>query len=227
MQPSQVTPEKPLSRATRFRRHFATGLLVLLPIWATVYIVVFVVQLLGGMLSPHIRTLLLNLFGTGYWTAVAPTVADVVAFIATVLLIALVGMTVGKVMGRRMLELLDALLARIPVIREVYGGVRKFTEILFGSKSGFQRVVAVRFPIERAWRIGFVTSEVEWRIPEDSETKYVSVFVPSTPNPTGGFLMFYAPEDIVALSYSVDEAVKLIVSGGTLPPESLRIPPAA
>lgn len=217
-------PGKRLSRAVRFRRHFVTGVLVLAPIWATVYIVLFVVRLLGGLLSPYMRSLLLELFGTGYWTAVAPTVADVVAFFVTVLLIALVGLTVGKVVGQRMLELLDALLGRIPVIREVYGGVRKFTEILFGSKSGFQRVVAVRFPIERAWRIGFVTSEVKWRIPEEGGDLYISVFVPSTPNPTGGFLMFYAAEDVVPLSYSVDEAIKLIVSGGTLPPESLRLP---
>jgi uncharacterized membrane protein len=214
-------PSASPSRASRFRRHFGTGLLVLTPLWVTGYIVVLVVRTLGGFLSPFLRGAAVRLFGEGHWPDLVTVSADVVGFLITVLLITLVGLSVGRVVGQRAVELLSALLGRIPVVREVYTGVRKFGAMLLGDKSSLKRVVAVRFPYERAWRIGFVTSEREWRFPEESGRAHVAVFVPGTPNPTSGFLVFYAPEDVLPLSLSVDEAVKLIVTGGTLMPDRL------
>ena len=215
------SPDAALSRASRFRQNFVTGLLVLTPLWITGYIVVLVVRTLGGFLSPYLRAAAVRLLGEGHWPGLVTLSADVVGFLITVLLITLVGLAVGRVVGQRVVELVSALLGRIPVVREVYTGVRKFGSMLLGDKSNLKRVVAVRFPYERAWRIGFVTSERDWRFPEETGFAHVAVFVPGTPNPTSGFLIFYAPEDIIPLSLSVDEAVKLIVTGGTLTPERL------
>jgi uncharacterized membrane protein len=79
----------------------------------------------------------------------------------------------------------------------------------------------VRFPTERTWSVGFITSRTEWRVPEGSETRHVAVFVPTSPNPTTGFLLLCEPADVTPLSLSVDEAIKLIVSGGALVPERI------
>ncbi len=220
-----VTDVTPPPRSGHFRKHFFTGLLVLAPVWLTIYIIVLVVRLLGGLLSPYIRALAISMFGHGLWERPVNIISDIVAFVLTVLLIALIGFTVRKVVGQRLVELLGHVIGRIPVIREIYNGVRKFLDVLFGDKSKFRQVVAVRFPTERAWSIGFVTSQMQINIPENSSTTHITVFVPKTPNPTNGFLLLCQPQDVVPLSLSVDEAVKLIVSGGTLPPERLvRLP---
>jgi uncharacterized membrane protein len=209
------------SRTSRFRQHFVTGLLVLAPLWLTGYVVVLVVRYLGGYLSPYLREIAVRALGESHPAALVTVAADVVSFVVTVLLITLVGLAVGRVMGQRAVELLSALLSRIPVVREVYNGVRRFGAMLAGDKSNLRRVVAVRFPYEHAWRIGFVTSEREWPFPEENGDPHTAVFVPGTPNPTSGFLIFYPPQDVIPLSLSVDEALKLIVTGGTLTPERL------
>jgi uncharacterized membrane protein len=210
---------KPVSRG-RFRRHFYTGLLVLAPVWLTVYIIIFVVSFIGGILSPYVRALAISMLGHGPWERPVNIISDIVAFVVTVGLIALIGFAVRKVVGQRLVGLVGHLLGHIPVIREIYNGVRKFLDVIFGDKK-FRQVVAVRFPTDRTWSIGFVTSELQINIPHDSTTAHITVFVPKTPNPTNGFLLLCQPQDVVPLSLSVDEAVKLIVSGGTLIPERL------
>jgi uncharacterized membrane protein len=150
------------------------------------------------------------------WLAVVRIAADVAAFLVTVLIIAAVGTLVRKVVGQRLLKPMEYLLKRIPVIREIYDGVSKFLQMLFGDKAGFQRVVAVKFPSERSWTIGFVTNARPWAIPGTEKTSLLTVFIPTAPVPTQGFLILYEQDDIVPLEMTVDEALKLILSGGTL-----------
>ena len=216
-----VTDITPPPRPGRFRTHFLTGLLVLAPVWLTIYVIVLVVRLLGSLLSPYVRAAAVSMLGHGSWDRPVIIISDIVAFVLTVLLITLIGFTVRKVVGQRLIEALGLLIGRIPVIREIYNGVRKFLDVLFGDKSKFRQVVAVRFPTDRAWSIGFVTSRMQINIPENSSTTHITVFVPKTPNPTNGYLLLCLPEDVVPLTLTVDEAIKLIVSGGTLPPERL------
>ena len=206
------------SLARRFRRHFVTGLVVLAPVWLTVYIVLLVVRLLGGLLSPQLRYIAEQFIDKGQHIALIRNIADIAAFLVTVILIALVGFAVSRVMGKRALEVFDSLLRRIPFVKEVYGGIRQVSDVMFGDKSGFQRVVAVRFPNEQSWSIGFMTSEKPWEIPDKSGNGHITVFVPTAPNPTSGFLMFFKSSDIVPLSMTVDEAMKVIVSVGTISP---------
>ena len=212
-------PEIKLSAAGRFRKHFYTGLLVLAPVWLTAYVILLVVRLLGGYLSPFVRAAAIPLLGHGMWERPVNIVSDIVAFILTVLFIALIGLAVRKVFGKRLVEGFDQLLGRIPVIREIYNGVRKFLDVVFGDKTKLRKVVAVRFPTESTWSIGFVTSELRLALPPETESNRVAVYVPKTPNPTNGYLLLCRPEDIVPLALSVDEALKLIVSGGTLVPD--------
>ncbi|MDD5087299.1 MAG: DUF502 domain-containing protein [bacterium] len=219
--PLTTAPRKP-SKAARFRRHFMTGLVILAPVWLTVYLVLLAVRLLGGLLSPLMRALASSLGGHSRYAPLMTSAADVVAFLLTVTLIAVVGFAVNRVMGRRLMDAFDALLRRIPFVREVYGGIRKVADVLFGDKTGFQRVVAVRFPTETAWSLGFVTSDYVWKIPEDTEQAHTVVFVPTTPNVTTGFLLLCKNGDFVPLSLTVDEAMKVIISVGTLTPERIQ-----
>ena len=211
--------EKTPVRRGRFRRHFYTGLLVLAPIWLTVYVIIIVVKLIGGLLSPAVRAVAISLLGHGPWERPVIIISDIVAFVITVLLISLIGFAVRKVVGQRLVGLLDLFLGRIPVIREIYNGVRKFLDVMFGDKTKFRRVVAVRYPTDRTWSIGFVTSELEVSLPPESATTHVTVFVPKAPNPTSGYLMLCLPQDVISLPFTVDEAFKMIVSGGTLTPD--------
>lgn len=210
------------SKAASFRRHFVTGLVVLVPVWLTVYLVMLAVRLLGGQLSPYMRALAESLWGHSRYAGLVTTAADVVAFLLTVVLIAVVGFAVSRVMGRRFIDAFDSLLRRIPFVREVYGGIRKVADVLFGDKSGFQRVVAVRFPTEQAWSLGFVTSDYKWKIPEDGGQAHTVIFVPTTPNVTTGFLLLCKSGDFVPLSLTVDEAMKVLISVGTLSPERVQ-----
>ncbi|MBU1985416.1 DUF502 domain-containing protein, partial [bacterium] len=218
--PSTEIPKRSL--AVHFRRHFVTGLVVLAPVWLTVYIVLLAVRLVGGQLSPLMRRLAETLLGHGRYAGLVTTAADVVAFLVTVILITIVGFAVSRVMGRRMLDVFDTILRRIPFVREVYGGIRKVADVLFGDKSSFQRVVAVRFPTEQAWSLGFVTSEHTWNVPENSDQAHTVIFVPTTPNVTTGFLLLCKSHDFVPLSLSVDQAMKVLISVGTLSPERVQ-----
>ncbi len=207
------------SFAARVRRHFITGLIVLAPVWLTVYIVILVVRLLGGLLAPQLRYFAEIFLAKNQHTAIINTVVDIAAFLLTVILITLVGFAVSRVLGKRALEAFDSVLRRIPFIKEVYGGIRQVSDVLFGDKSNFQRVVAVRFPTDSAYSIGFMTGEKPFKIPETTGDDHMTVFVPTTPNPTSGFLVYCRPKDVVPLPLTVDEAMKIIVSVGTLSPE--------
>ncbi len=201
---------------SRFRRNFATGLLVLAPAFITIYLVTLVVHFLGGFISPFLRDAAIYLLGENQWPRLILLISDVVGFLITVVIIAFVGALVRRVVGKRLLGLVNRALSRIPVIREVYDGITKFLQLLFGDKSGFQHVVAVRFPNEHTWSIGFVTNSRDWPGEDGTLKLHHVVFVPHTPNASSGFTVFAQPEHTIRLDLTVDEALKIIISGGTL-----------
>jgi uncharacterized membrane protein len=207
------------SFAARFRRNFVTGLLVLAPLWLTIYVILLAVKILGGFLSPYFRMLGRNVIGSGKSLTLVTALADITAFIVTVIGITLIGMLVRRVLGQRLVEAFNRLMNHIPVVRAIYESIRKFIDIFFGDKSKFQRVVAVNFPLESAWTIGFVTGETKLNPDPQSNQPMLTIFVPKVPNPTSGFLLFAKEDDVRPLDLSVDEAIKLIISGGTLSPE--------
>lgn len=211
------------TKAAKFRRYFMTGLLVLAPMWLTVYIILLVVELLGGFLSPYFRLLGRTVIGSGKWMGLVMALSDITAFIVTVLGITLIGMLVRRVIGQRLVQSLNRIVSRIPVVREVYDSIRKFIDIFWGEKSNFQRVVAVNFPTQDSWIIGFVTGENTINPDPTSGKRMLSVFIPTAPNPTSGYLLLAEEKNVKPLSLTVDEAMKLIVTGGTLVPERFKV----
>ncbi|MCB9367285.1 MAG: DUF502 domain-containing protein [Calditrichaeota bacterium] len=206
----------PESRFRKFRRAFATGLLVLSPIWLTGYIILIIIRILGGVLSPYLRFFALEVLELEALPKSIELLTDIVAFVLTALLITVIGFIVQRVLGKRLFDLIDRLLSRIPVVSDLYNAVRKLLEAFFGDKTGFRGVVATRFPNETSWAIAFVTGESALL---GEKGKTIHIFLPTTPNPTSGYLLLVQESDVIKLDLTTDEAFKLIVSGGAIPPE--------
>jgi len=197
------------------RRYLIAGLLVWLPILVTVLVLNFLINLVDStllilpaswqpdqLLGVHIPGLGLLLSG-------------VVLFIT--------GMVVTNLLGSSMIKLWEQLLARIPVVRAIYSASKQLTETLFSSKGrSFRKVVMVRFPHPGVWTVAFVTGEGMQEGNDKTGKDLVNVFVPTTPNPTGGYFLMVPREDVIELDMSVDAGIKLILSAGAVVPEDKR-----
>jgi uncharacterized membrane protein len=209
------------------QRLFLTGVLTLLPIWLTWVVVKFVFVLLSGIGRPAIEPLL-----QGYASAdarlvwlVQPWLLNAFALMATLAVILLSGVMARRVFGQRMLRWFEALVARIPFANIIYGSARQLLDILQTKPDGTQRVVLVDFPHTEMKSIGFVT-----RVLREHGTgrELAAVYVPTTPNPTSGYLEIVPVEKITPTDWSVDQAMSFIISGGAVSPETIPFsPPSA
>lgn len=193
------------------RRYLIAGLLVVLPIWVTFEVIKFLVSitdkslnLLPDKLQPE--TLLgINIPGLGI----------VISF--SILL--LTGMLVTNYLGSRLVELWDMILSRIPLVRSIHSSVKQILQTIFlsGSRS-FRRVLLVQYPRQGLWSLAFQTGEGWQELQDRLGQDMVNVFIPTTPNPTSGFLMMVPSADVIELNMSVDEALKLVISLGVVHP---------
>lgn len=197
---------------SRIRKYFISGLLVWMPLIITLFVIKFLVDLLSKslLLLPHDfqpDTLLgFHIPGIGV--------------ILTLLIIFCTGLLVANFMGRKLVELGDSMMGRIPLVRSVYTGVKQVTETLFkpGGQS-FRKVLLVEYPCAGVWSMAFQTGEVSKDIEgELGGEKMVSYFIPTTPNPTSGFLMMAPKSKVKELDISVDQALKFVISLGVVQP---------
>jgi uncharacterized membrane protein len=186
------------------RRYFITGIVVIVPIWVTVLLIRWVINLINKtfnflplVLQPKTY---FQFFGIG--------------LIIALLLIMLVGALGSNYLGKRLLRLGENLLVKIPFVKTVYQGVKYLTTGVIGDKKIFSRVVLLEFPIKGLSSIGFVTGEAGDLVPKSRGKKMLKVFVPTTPNPTTGFFCIAAEDEVQSLDISVEEAFKLIISAG-------------
>jgi uncharacterized membrane protein len=209
----------------RLQRLFLTGLLTLLPIWLTWVVVKFVFGLLSDLSRPVVEPLLASLADasprTLDWLR-EPWVATALALVATVAVILLAGWLARRVFGQRMLRFFEALVARVPLASTIYGSARKLLDILQTQPDGTQRVVLIDFPHDRMKSVGFVT-----RILREQGTgrELAAVYVPTTPNPTSGYLEIVPIEQITPTDWTVDQAMSFIISGGAVAPDSIPFAP--
>lgn len=205
------------------RRYFVTGLLAIIPLWITWLILTFLFNTLSGVGTPLVR--LLGRFVTPWFPELARSVQSevsqsIVAVILVLVSLFLLGWVTTNVVGRRLFSFFEAVLDRIPFVKSVYGSVKKLVTVLQDSPSGdVQRVVLIDFPSPEMKTVGLVT-----RTLTDSDTgkKLAAVYVPTTPNPTSGYLEIVPIERIVATNWSMDEAMAFIVSGGAVAPEQMH-----
>ena len=205
----------------RLQRLFLTGLLTLLPLWLTWVVVKFVFVLLSNTSRPLIEPSLLafaaqspQAFG---WLA-EPWVMGAIALFATLATILAVGWVSRRVIGQRLLRWFEALVARIPLANTIYGSARKLLDILQTKPDGTRRVVLIDFPHTEMKTLGFVT-----RVMREQGTgrELAAVYVPTTPNPTSGYLEIVPVEKITPTDWNVDQAMGFIISGGAVAPESI------
>jgi len=197
---------------------FLTGLLTLLPIWLTWVVVKFVFVLLSDASRPLIGPLLHNLASNDpalAWLDDA-WVQTAIALLATLGVILLSGLMARRVVGQRLLRWFESLVGRIPLASTIYGSARKLLDILQTQPDGTQRVVLIDFPHKDMKSVGFVTRILR---EERSGRELAAVYVPTTPNPTSGYLEVVPVEQLTPTDWTVDQAMSFIISGGAVAPD--------
>ncbi|MDE2406359.1 MAG: DUF502 domain-containing protein [Xanthomonadaceae bacterium] len=209
----------------RLQRLFLTGLLTLLPLWLTWVVVKFVFVLLGDLSKPLVEPGLRSIADGNPMTfgwLVEPWVQNAIALVATVGFILLAGWLTRRVIGQRLLGWFETLVSRIPLASTIYGSARKLLDILQTKPDGTQRVVLIDFPHNEMKTLGFVT-----RVMREQGTgrELAAVYVPTTPNPTSGYLEIVPMEKITPTDWNVDQAMSFIISGGAVAPDSIPFSP--
>ena len=203
----------------RLRAYFFTGLLTLLPIWLVWIVFKFVLVLLSGISQPWVGPISSNLAATHPETLGwldDPWAQSAFAVAGTVLVIVAVGALARRVVGQRLLAWFEGLIQRIPLMKTVYGSARKLLDLLQTKPDGTQRVVLIDFPHRDMKCVGFVTRIVR---EQGTGRELAAVYVPTTPNPTSGYLEIVPVEKLTPTDWTVDEAMTFIISGGAVSPD--------
>ena len=205
---------------------FLSGLLTLLPIWLVWIVFKFVFALLSGVSAPFVGPGLAGLAARDprlFGWAAEPWVQTAVALVATILYILAVGAFARRVAGQTLLRWFEALIAKIPFAKTIYGSTRQLLDLLQTKPDGTQRVVLIDFPHSQMKSVGFVT-----RVMRDEHTgvELAAVYVPTTPNPTSGYLEIVPVERLTPTDWTVDQAMTFIISGGAVSPDRIPFHPA-
>ena len=192
------------SLSLTLRNYFITGVVVLIPIGFTLYLSKILIGISSNLIPK-------NLNPNHYLPFDIPGIEILIS----ILLITLVGGLSLSFFGRRILKLIDDLFKRIPFLRTVYSAIVQMTETFSKKDNNQKSVVLVEYPRKDVWAVGFATKENKGEMSEKSNKKLINVFVPTTPNPTSGFLLMFPIEDIIYLNMTFEEASKFIVSAGT------------
>ena len=203
----------PASRLVTFRNAFLSGLFLLAPLFVTVWAFTKIVDLVGGTVRPLYEDLIPASLGH------VPILWDLVATIVVVLLITAFGYLSGYVFGKFFLSIAERALQRIPGVGVVYNSVKQIVAT-FGSQNRdtFSKVVAVEYPRRDCWTLGFVTNMGQGEAQTRVGTDIWTIFVPTTPNPTAGFLLMLPKSEVRELEMSVGDGMKMIISGGAVMP---------
>ena len=196
--------EKKRSIFTRIRNYFIAGIVVLIPIGITVYFTLFLISISSKILPNEINP-------NHYLPYSIPGVEIIIALF----LITIIGWLSLSFLGKKLLNLFNKILKRIPILRTIYSALGQMTETFTNNEKNKKNVVLVEYPRKGSWAVGFATKENSGEISVKTNKKLVNVFVPTTPNPTSGFLLMFPKEDLIYLDLSFEEASKFIVSAGT------------
>jgi uncharacterized membrane protein len=203
---------KALTKKQMFRRYLVTGLLVLVPLVITIWVLKTLIGVMDQsllLLPPSWRPdNLLGVHIPGF------------GVILTVLIVLVTGMIATNILGKRVLLIWEAILARVPVVKSIYYSVKQVSDTLFSdSGNAFRKALLVQYPREGSWTIAFLTGHPGGDVVRHLKGDYVSVYVPTTPNPTSGFFLMMPKKDVIELDMSVDEALKYIISMGVVTPD--------
>jgi uncharacterized membrane protein len=199
----------------RLRTYFLTGLILVAPLVLTVYVVRSMIGWVDGLIKP-------NLPSTMNPDTYLPFALPGIGLIIALFMITLIGFLTANFVGRKIVQSGEKMLARMPVVRSIYSGLKQIFETVFSDKSqSFKSVALIEYPRKGVWALAFVAGDTQGEVrerlmPEADET--IAVFMATTPNPTGGFVMFFPKKDIKILKMSVEDCLKLVISTGLVWP---------
>ena len=200
------------------QRFILTGILTLVPLWITWIVFEFVLLQLSDFGRPAILYLL-DLVGASADWANSTWFKAIASIFLTLLLVYVVGWATSKFLGRRIIHYFDTLMQTIPLVERVYGSVKKLMAVMQTKPDGVQRVVLIEFPSRQMKTVGFVTRTL---VDEDTGETLAAVYVPTTPNPTSGYLELVPMDRIVSTDWTVEEAMSFIISGGAVARDSIN-----
>ena len=193
----------------KLRNYFFTGVVVFIPIGITLYLTIFIIKISSKLIPKEINP-----------NHYLPFSIPGLEMIVSVILITLIGYLSLSFIGRKFLLFVNDLFKRIPILRTIYSAIGQMTQSFAKSSNKKKRVVLVEYPRKGSWAVGFATKDNKGEITKKTGENLVNVFVPTTPNPTSGFLLMYPKKDVIYLDISFEEASKFIVSAGTTNPKN-------
>lgn len=210
-----------------FRRNFIAGLFVLLPIVFTVWLLSYLFGKLSDLGQPLVDSMIKSMsLAPGVkpesiqrWQKTLEVFKDILSFVLVVVVIYLMGWATNKVLGRKFLKLFDNAVNRIPLAKSIYGMMKQLLSTFQTKPDGVERVVLISFPTEKMKTVGLVMKTFR---DADTGRELAAVYVPTAPNPTSGYLELVPVEDIINTTWTVDEAMRFIVSGGAVGPEVIN-----
>ena len=202
----------------RLRGYFFAGVLITAPLGITIYIAWAFISWVDGQVIPLLPE---RYNPENYLPFSVPGIGLLIVLVG----LTLIGALTAGLIGRLFVNMSERLLNRMPVVRSLYGATKQIFETVLAQKStAFREVVLIEYPRRGVWTIGFITGTTEGEIQELTEDEVVNIFLPTTPNPTSGFLLFVPRSDIVTLHMSVEDGMKMVVSGGLISPPDRRPP---
>jgi len=203
------------------RKRMLTGLLLIIPIYVTFFVVKFLFTFIGGTLSPLIKKIFLLCGAELPRTSIDEFIITFIGLIFTFASLYFIGIFAANVIGKSIINYFENLLTKTPGISTIYSSAKQIVHLIsLPGKQAFKRVVILDFPREGTKSIGFVTGGA---IKENGNDTYISVFVPTTPNPTTGFLIYIKENSVTDTNLSVEEACKTLFSGGMLTPKHFTV----
>ena len=200
--------QKKRSVLARLRNNFIAGVVVLIPIGITVFLTLFITKISSKILPKELNP-----------NHYLPYDIPGVEIIISIILITFIGWLSLSLIGKKLLEIFNNILKRIPILRTIYSAFEQMLDIFTKSDENKKNVVLVEYPRKGSWAVGFATKENKSEISHKSKQNLVNVFVPTTPNPTSGFLLMFPKEEVIYLDMSFEEASRFIVSAGSSEPK--------
>ena len=192
----------------KLRNYFITGIVVLVPIGITLYLTMFFISISSKLIPKEINP-----------NSYLPFSIPGLEILLSIIFITVIGGLSLSFIGKKILQLVNETLKRIPILRTIYSAIGQMTESLAPNKGSKKSVVLIEYPRKGSWAVGFATKENKGEISKKTNSELINVFVPTTPNPTSGFLLMFPKNEVLYLDMSFEEASKFIVSAGTSNPK--------
>ena len=188
----------------RLRNYFIAGIVVLVPIGITLYLTRFFISISSKLIPNELNP-----------NSYLPFAIPGLEILLAIIFITIIGSLSLSFIGKKILKIFNDILKRIPILRTIYSAIGQMTETLAPKKGSKKSVVLVEYPRKGSWAVGFATRENDGEISKKTNTNLINVFVPTTPNPTSGFLLMFPKDEVIYLDMTFEEASKFIVSAGT------------